>query len=246
MSDNLKLNGKSVLISGANRGIGKAILIEMLNRGASKVYAGSRKIEALSSLKEQFGDKLIPVQLDVTDMNSIKHAAEQLDSLDILINNAGVFAPGTVFSEDAEVGMKQNFDVNVWGVFRVTRAFKEKLNSEESAIVNVISMVGLANMPMGATYSMSKAATHSLTQALRAEMQETNTTVIGVYPGPIDTDMTAAMEFEKDSTENVAKAVADGIENGTEDVFPDTMSLQVGQYFMTDPKGVEKQFATFK
>ena len=244
----IKVNpkGKIVLVSGSNRGIGKAITIELLEKGAKKVYAGARNIATLSELQTKYGDRLVPIALDVTDDASMKAAASQVDDLDILVNNAGVFSLGKILSDKANSSLKQNLDVNVWGLINLTNAVIDHLRKDsETAIVNVSSVTGLANMPMAATYSVSKAAVHSITQGMRGELANTNTLVIGVYPGPIDTDMAAGLDMPKDTVENVARNVVQGLINGTEDVFPDTMSAQVGAAYATTPKGVEKQFSTF-
>ena len=81
---------------------------------------------------------------------------------------------------------------------------------------------------------------------MRAELKENNALVMGVYPGPIDTDMARDLPMEKDSPENVAKHIVDGLTEGKEDVFPDVMSAQIGAYYASNPKAVEKQFADFK
>lgn len=237
---------KTALVSGANRGIGKAITIELLENGINKVYAGARNIDTLKDLKSEYGDRLIPVQLDVTDSESINKAASQIEELDILVNNAGVFSIGKIFSDKAESSLKENLDVNVWGLIKLTRAVAHLLTKkEETSIINISSLAGLANMPMAATYSISKAAVHSATQGMRAELVEKNTLVMGVYPGPIDTDMAASLEMDKDSPENVAKTVVTGLLEGVEDIYPDVMSRQAGEFYATSPKGVEQQFATF-
>jgi len=100
-------------------------------------------------------------------------------------------------------------------------------------------------MPMVATYSVSKAAVHSLTQGMRAELKDSNVLVMGVYPGPIDTDMAKDLPMDKDTPENVAKNIGDGLKEGHEDVFPDVMSAQIGAFYASSPKGVEQQFADF-
>ena len=238
--------GKIALVSGSNRGIGKAITIELLEKGAKKVYAGARNIATLSELQEKYGDRLVPITLDVTDEASLKAAASQVDVLDILVNNAGVFSLGTILSEKANSSLKQNLDVNVWGLINLTNTVIDHLKKEsETAIVNVSSVTGLANMPMAGTYSVSKAAVHSITQGMRGELANTNTLVVGVYPGPIDTDMAAGLNMPKDTVENVARNVVNGLISGAEDVYPDAMSAQVGAAYATTPKGVEKQFSTF-
>lgn len=243
----IKINpkGKKALVSGSNRGIGKAITIKLLEEGAT-VYAGARNPETLNDLKSKYGDQLIPIQLDVTDESSINAVAEEIKDLDILINNAGVLSFGQIFAEDASQTLKKHFDVNVNGVINLSNAVIKALKKEApTAIANVSSLAGLGNMPVIGTYSISKAAVHSINQGMRAELINDNVLVMGVYPGPIDTDMTSSMEMDKDSPENVAKNIVEGLINGTEDMFPDTMSQQAGTFYATNPKGVEQQFAEF-
>lgn len=237
--------GKTALVTGANRGIGKAIAIELIEQGAT-VYAGARTLSSLDELKAQFGDKLIPLQLDVTDQKSIDTAAAQITDLDILINNAGVLSFGQIFANNASDTLKHHLDVNVTGVIHLSNALVNHIKKDSpTAIVNVSSLAGLANMPMIGTYSVSKAAVHSINQGMRAELTKNNTLVMGVYPGPIDTEMAASLEMDKDSPENVAKNIVEGLINGTEDMFPDAMSQQAGPFYATNPKAVEQQFAEF-
>jgi NAD(P)-dependent dehydrogenase (short-subunit alcohol dehydrogenase family) len=239
--------GKIALVSGANRGIGKAITLELLNQGVAKVYAGARNVETLSELVSLHGSRVVPVQLDVTDDASIQRAADSIDALDILVNNAGVFALGGILMGETMSSLKDNLDINVWGVIKLSNAVYGQLaKSENSAIINISSLAGLGNMPMAATYSVSKAAVHSITQGMRAELSDKNTLVIGVYPGPIDTDMAASLEMDKDSPTNAAQAIVAGLINGTEDVFPDVMSQQAGNFYLSSPKAVEQEFANFK
>lgn len=237
---------KTAFITGANRGIGKAIAIELLENGLKTLYAGARNLETIKALKDVYGNRIIPVQIDVTDQASIASAASQIENLDILVNNAGVFSIGKIFSEQANSSLEENLNVNVWGVIHVSNAVINHLKKDsETAIINISSIAGLGNMPMAATYSISKAAVHSITQGMRGELANENTLIMGVYPGPIDTDMAAGLEMEKDSAENVAKLIVQGLINGTEDVFPDIMSKQVGEIYATNPKGVEQQFGAF-
>ncbi|HED06672.1 MAG TPA: SDR family NAD(P)-dependent oxidoreductase [Ignavibacteria bacterium] len=238
--------GKTVFISGSNRGIGKAIAVELLEQGAKKVYAGARNTSSLDDLKVKYGDKLVPVELDVTDDNSINEAAAQIKDVDILVNNAGVFATGGIFSEQAFDSLDTNLKVNLWGVIKLTNAVIEQLKQpKETAIINISSVAGLANMPMAATYSVSKSALHSLTQGMRGELVNSNVLVMGVYPGPIDTDMAKGLPMEKDSPENVAKNIVKGLIEGKDDVYPDVMSTQVGALYAEDPKSVEDNFGKY-
>ena len=247
MSKAISIKDKVVLISGSNRGIGKAILKEFIARGAAKVYAGARNTDSLKEVAEELGEKVVPLQLDVTSEESVKAAGEVVSDVDILINNAGVFSVARAVGENYLESLNENFQVNVYGLSRLTNAFIDGLKSkEQAAVVNVLSVVGLASMPFGASYCASKAAAHSLTQGLRGDMEESNVLVAGVYPGPIDTDMTKDVEMEKESPENVAKAVANGVEAGDEYIFPDPMAVQVGQGYLKSPVEIEKMFFAYK
>jgi NADP-dependent 3-hydroxy acid dehydrogenase YdfG len=164
----VSIKGKTAFVSGANRGIGKAITEALLNNGANKVYACARNITSLNDLKAKYKDRLIPVELDVTKDESIANAAEKATDIDILVNNAGVLVPGNFTFGNILESMETNFDVNVWGLVKLTNAFFNKMKgSDSAAIVSIFSVAGLANMPVASTYSASKAAVHSIVQGLR-------------------------------------------------------------------------------
>ncbi len=244
---NISIKDKVSLVSGANRGIGRAIAVALLENGAKKVYAGARKPSTVDDLKSTYGDRLVPVRLDVTDDASIKSAAEVASDVDILFNNAGVLIPGNFLQGNLLESLRTNLDVNLWGLIKLTDAFLSSLmEREQAAIVNVSSLAGLANMPLGLTYSISKAAVHSTIQGLRGELAETNVLVTGVYPGPIDTDMAKGFEMDKDSPEKVANKIIEGLESGNSYIFPDVMSEQAGAGYMASPMALEEQFATFR
>jgi NAD(P)-dependent dehydrogenase (short-subunit alcohol dehydrogenase family) len=112
------------------------------------------------------------------------------------------------------------------------------------AIANVISIVGLASMFSIGGYSASKAALFSATQAMRAELKAKNISVHGIFPGPIDTDMSRNFDMPKTSAQVAAENIVKGIITGQEDIFPDPMSLQLSELWAKDPKGLERQFAS--
>lgn len=242
----INVEGKVAFISGANRGIGKAIAIELLESGAKKIYAGARDKTSLLDLVEQYGDRVVPVQLDVTDDASIENAARLAGDTELLFNNAGVLHGGGFIHADAIAGLQTNLNVNVIGLVKLTNAFADTIKKQGvGAIVNVSSVVGLASMPVIGTYSASKAMVHSITQSIRGELSGTNILVAGVYPGPIDTDMAKDIEMEKDSPQNVAKNIIASLEQGIQDIFPDVMSTQVGAGYATSPKVIEQQFGAY-
>jgi NAD(P)-dependent dehydrogenase (short-subunit alcohol dehydrogenase family) len=228
---------KTVLITGANRGIGRALVEEALRRGVKKVYAGTRG--AL-----QHPDKrVMPLTLDVTNAAQIRRAVDEVESLDILINNAGA-SPFDDLS-DRRV-LEQQLAVNLFGPYDVTQAFLPLLTRSRGAIVNVLSLASLAAVPFSPAYSVSKVAAFSLSQSLRVLLAGRGVSVHRVVPGPVDTDMTRDLDIAKASPESVARAILDGVEKGEEEIFPDPMSESVAEGWRNGAvKALERQFAAF-
>lgn len=240
-------NGKVAFVSGANRGIGKEIVKELIEKGIAKIYAGVRNTASLDHLVAEHGSKVEAVQLDLTDQASIAQAAKSVGKVDILINNAGVLIGGQLLAENAIDTLNENFGVNVFGLVTLTNSlFDLSDTTTQRAVVSVSSLAGIGNMPVIGTYSVSKAAVHSIIQGLRAELSEHNTLVMGVYPGPIETDMTKGFEMDMDSPQNVAKNVVQGLIDGTENVYPDQMSQIYGEKYAKDPVGVAAEFGQWK
>ena len=141
-------------------------------------------------------------------------------------------------------GSRPVVEVNALGTFDVTQRFAPVLaRNGGGAVANVVSIAGLANFPLFLSYSLSKAALHSLTQATRLFLGMQGTKVFGIYPGPVDTDMAEEVEFDKVSPAHVAETILAGIEAGTEEIYPDPMAEQFGAGFEASPKGLEQQVA---
>jgi NAD(P)-dependent dehydrogenase (short-subunit alcohol dehydrogenase family) len=228
---------KTVLITGANRGIGLALVNEALRRGAKRVYAGTRGPLKIAD------ERVNPLTLDVTNAEQIRRAVSELDSLDILINNAGI-APYDDLSNPGII--EQVLAVNLFGSLNVTRAALPLLKRSKGAIVNNLSLIALAPLPLTPSYAISKAAALSMTQSLRALLAGQGVAVHGIFLGPVDTDMTRGFEIPKASPESVAKGIFDGLENGEEDIFPDPMSQSIAEGWRNGvAKAFEKQFAGF-
>lgn len=241
----MEIRNKTLLVTGANRGLGRAIVEASLDRGASRVYAGARDVRTLAPLMERGQGRVLPLQLDVTDARSLTEAHERVPALDVLINNAGLLASfGALTSPLTE--LQRDLNTNYFGLLAVTRAFLPALqraaqSGRRAALVNVLSVVSLGAVPGLAGYSASKAAAHSLTQALRVELGAQNIGVYGVYPGPIDTDMVRAMEMPKTSPDEVARALLDGLAEESEDIAPDPTARALLALFGSDPKAAERQ-----
>ena len=228
---------KTVLVTGANRGIGQALVTEALARGAKRVYAGMRQ-----PLAHPDG-RVTPLTLDVTNAAQIRAAADQVESLDVLINNAGI----ALFDDLSDRAvLDQHLAVNLFGPFGVIQAFLPLLTRSQGAIVNVLSVAALAALPIIPAYSISKAAAFSLSQSLRALLAGRGVRVHAVLTGPTDTDMTRGFDIPKASPESVARAIFDGVENSEEDIFPDPMSDTLAESWRTGPiKAFERQNAAY-
>jgi NAD(P)-dependent dehydrogenase (short-subunit alcohol dehydrogenase family) len=213
------ISGKAVLVTGANRGLGQALVEEALNRGARRVYAASRQPLAHPD------ERVTPVIIDVTDATQIQRAAQSIDSLDILINTAGVQVPDDLSDRSA---FERNLAVNLYGTLDVTEAFLPSLTRSHGAVVNVVSVGALAAVPVLPAYSVSKAAALSLTQSLRALLAGRGVSVHAVLPGPIDTDMVRDLPIPKTPPETVAGAICDALASGEEEIFPDPFSEVLG------------------
>ncbi len=240
---NIVVKNSIIFITGANRkrGIGHALVKEAIKRGAKKVYATARNIAQLGSLASQYPGLVVPVKLDVTNQDEIYKVVQAASDTQILINNAGFAGcSGVCFNYDEQTA-RQELEVNYFGPLNLTRAFcKTLIKNQNAAIANIISIGGLAAFPLYATYSASKAAVHSLTQSVRAELMQHGVSVFGIYPGPIDTDMADDVDFTKETPANAAARIFDGIEQGLEDITTDSFADDFVKKLKSNPKAVAK------
>jgi len=233
----MNVKGKTVLITGANRGIGLALLNEALRRGAKRVYAGTR------SGLEIADSRVTALSLDVTRASEIERAVSEVEHLDVLVNNAGV----ALYDDLSELKiLERHLEVNLFGVLRVTQAFLPLLKRSRGAVVNHLSLAGLAPLPVIPAYSLSKAAALSVTQSLRAHLAGQGVSVHAVLLGPVDTDMNRGFEIPKASAESTAQGILEGLESGEEDIFPDPASASIAEGWRNGiAKALERQFAVF-
>jgi NAD(P)-dependent dehydrogenase (short-subunit alcohol dehydrogenase family) len=233
----VNIANKTVLITGANRGIGQALVNEALKREAKRVYAAARNGAPHSD------PRVVPLTLDVTNDAQIERAVELVDSLDVLINNAGI----AIYDDlrDATV-IERHLAVNLYGPLKLTRAFLPHLTRSQGSVVNNLSLAAIAPLPMISGYSISKAAALNMTQALRAHLTSQGVSVHAVVLGPIDTDMNRGFNIPKASPDSAARGIFAGLENGEEEIFPDPASQSIAAGWRNGiAKALEGQFAAF-
>ena len=234
----MSIADKTVLVTGAGRGIGRALTDEALRRGAKRVYAAARRPTA------HLDERVTPLRMDVTDAAQVQAAAERVGSLDILVNNAGL----ALFEGLGDrATLERHLAVNLFGTYAVTEAFLPQLTSSRGVIVNNLSLNSLAPLPALAAYSVSKAAAFSLTQSLRTSLAGRGVRVHAVLTGPTDTDMVRDLDIPKASPESVARAIFDAVDRGEEDIFPDPLAQSLADGWRNGAvKAFERQLAEIR
>jgi NAD(P)-dependent dehydrogenase (short-subunit alcohol dehydrogenase family) len=231
-------------VTGANRCIGKAYVEALVQAGARRIYVAARSTDTLKDVVAIAPDRIIPIALDVTNLDQVTAAAQAAQDVTLLINNAGVLGSGGLFTPTSVETAQWEMTTNYFGTLSMVRAFAPILQGNGGgAMINMMSVVSVANAPVFSSYSASKAALHSLTQGIRAELAAQGTQVIGVYPGPVDTAMAEGVPMDKIAPIEVAKQALQAAEIGLDDVYPDLVSQSVFSAIAAPLKAVEKQFA---
>ena len=217
----MNIQDSTVLVTGANRGIGKAFADALLDRGARKVYAAVRDVATITD------PRLAPIQLDVTDPGRVAAVARELDDIQVVVNNAGILhvaVPLSASLENARVELTTNY----LSLISMTQAFAPVLERNGGgAFINVLSVFSWVATPLLTTYSASKAAAWSFTNAARIVLKRQGTHVVGVHAGPVDTDMTAAIELEKIPPATVATSALDALEADKPEAVVDDYSRAI-------------------
>jgi NAD(P)-dependent dehydrogenase (short-subunit alcohol dehydrogenase family) len=226
-----EIEGSVAVVTGGQRGLGSAFVRGLLDRGASKVYATAR------SPQPSQDPRVVAVALDVTDPESVSALAGRAQDASIVLNNAGVWHPGTLLS-GSFTNVRDTFETNVFGPLAVARAFAPVLAANGGgALVNIHSVLSWA---AGAgAYGASKAALWSLTNSLRMELASQHTQVVGVHLGFADTDMTVDWQVDKLDPADVADSVLDGIQHGDSEVLADRISHQFKSALAGPARGLE-------
>ncbi len=242
----MNISNSVALVTGANRGIGRTFVAELLRRGASKIYVAARDTTSLGELLKGGDRRLVPLPLDVTDVDQVAAAASVAADVTLLINNAGYAGfDGAISAPDME-DARLEMEVNYFGTLALTRAFAPVLaKTGGGALLNMLSMLSLVSLPMAGTYSASKAAGLSLTRSLRAELGAQGTQVIGVLAVQTETSMGAKLPEPRMTPHEVVTDALDAIEAGTNDeVVAGAQSRSIYEAFTADPKGLQSKMST--
>ncbi len=233
----MKIANKTALVTGANRGIGFAIVKALLDNGVAKVYAAARDVKSLPAFDDE---RVIPLQLDITNVNQVLQAVQDASDVDLLINNAGVAAFTSLVSGPRDL-LERDMDTNYFGTLNMVRAFVPVLETKRDAgIVNLVTIAAFANFPMVGGYSASKSALFSLSQGIRIELAPKGIAVHTVNPGPIDTDMAKDFPADKTSPEITASNILAALENSEADIFPDDFGRNLFEVWKKDYRELEQ------
>ena len=220
----MKIDDATVLVTGANRGIGLVFTRELLTRGARKVYAGARDPSSV----EQPGVEAI--RLDVTKPEEVAAAVARAGDVTLVINNAGIAQVGGFLAADSEEAARRQLETNFFGMLRVSKAFAPVLKANGGgALINVLSIVSWINGGQLAAYAATKSAAWSLTNSLRHELAAQHTQVLALHMAFVDTDLARGLDGPKTSPEDIVKSALDGLEAGLDEVLADDRTRLVKQ-----------------
>jgi len=237
----VKIENQIALVTGANRGIGKAIVESFISHGAKKVYLAVRDTSSTAELENKYGDKVVPVQVDVSDAQSIKDLAQSAQDVTLLVNNAGVLQIAAPLDPHFEESFEKELSVNAYGLLRMAQAFTPIIEKNNGgALVQLNSVASIKNFHDLTSYSASKAASYAITQGLKESLEPKGIQVLSVHPGPIATDMAAqaGMEGMGEPTSVVAEGIVKALAAGEFHLFPDSMARDFGGAYQSYAENV--------
>ena len=234
----MKLLGAHALVTGANRGLGSHFVEALLDRGAERVYAAARQVDTLADAAAQHGERIVPIQLDVTDSDAVRRLAASLPDVDLVVSNAGQACAVPALRGGADDEFRAVFEVNFFGPLGLVRAFAPSVRAHGGGILFVQSLAALVISRSSPIYSASKAAATMLAAGVRAELKADGVTVTSTFPGFVDTDMTAGVDIAKASPRSVADRSLDAFEAGRSVAFPDRLAELVEDAVIHDMAGV--------
>lgn len=217
----MRIDGTSVLVTGANRGLGQVLARTLLERGVRRVYGGARDAATVTE------PGVVPVCLDITNPDQVAAAVAQCSDVTLLVNNAGVLTDSPLLAAPALDAARTEMEVNYFGTLAMCRAFAPVLSRNGGgAIVNILSIASWFTNPAMGSYSASKAAAWAMTNGIRAELVGQGILVVAVHCGYIDTDMAAHVSGPKNAPEAIAAQTVDAVETGRLEVLADQRTRQ--------------------
>ncbi len=260
LSDDAKLRemtcdprARKVLITDGKSAVGQAVARALAAAGAELIWVGQaepwKKAVGFEAVREL--PQVVPVALDVTDGRSVRELAGEIGGkVDILINTNDCHRAFSIASRRGVETAQLEMDVNYFGLLRLAQEFAPALKARAAdgaanaiAWVNVLSIFALTNYPPHGTYSASKAAAHSLSQALRSELQTAGVRVINLFPGPIDDEWDQLEMPPKLSPASLASSVVQALRGSVEDVYPGEVAQDWLTRHLESPKTLERELS---
>ncbi len=240
----MKIEGCVALVTGANRGIGLGFVEELLARGAAKVYVAARSVQDGAQIVERAPDRLHAIELDVTREDQVARAAESCPDVTLLVNNAGVFGHQTLLRAPDMSAMRQEMEVNCFGVIAMIRAFAPVISKNAGgAVVNVLSAGGILAVPDMGGYSPSKFAARAAANCLRAELAPLGVHVCNLIVGSVETRMSEHVQREKSQPIDIGRAGLWAVERNLNEHDTDPHAMEVRAHMARDPHGLEEAMA---
>lgn len=234
--------GRAVLVSGSNRGIGKAYVDALLAVGAARIYAGAREPAAVETMDR----RVVPVALDVTDPGSIAAAAARCGDVTALVNNAGVNFNTKLLGTDNPEAARLEIETNYLGTLAMCRSFVPLIEANGGgAVVNMCSVLARASLPVMGSLCASKAATYSMTLGLRAELASRGIAVFAVMPGAVDTDQSRDFPPPKSAPADIVAEVLAAMARGTPDIYPGDMARGLVEGLRANREAVLQEMAGY-
>lgn len=211
----------TALVTGANRGLGRCLAAELLARGA-RVFAAARRVDTVDL------PGVIPIQLDITDPESVRRAADHAGDVNLLVNNAGISTRAALLSGSLEQ-IRAEMETHYFGTLNATRAFVPVIEDNGGGwILNVLSVLAWHHPASTGAYSAAKAAEWALTNSLREELFPKGIHVAGLHVGLMDTDMGAVVDTDdKADPALVAAAALDGVFANEPEILADAVTRAV-------------------
>ncbi len=232
-----RLKDAVVLLTGAGGGIGTALTEALLAAGVAEIVsAGRGHPPAHARVRQE--------TVDVTDLSAVKTLAQRCaERVTVVIACAGVNANQRLLTPGFEAAARREMEVNYFGLINLAAAFAPAMQARGSGLfVHLLTFLSHVNLPLMAGYCASKAAGHSFTQALRAEVGRAGVQVCGIYPTVVDTAMSRNLAGPKLAPAERAPASLQAIENGADEAYPGPAAAAY-ELYLADPKAAERRMA---